>query len=163
MLTFIAGLFTAYVVTWQAIGILFVLGILFEHSNWRGFAVFTAIVSSVAAYFYFEIPAMTMAAYAGGYLAVGLCWSVWRYKRHVDFMVAEAVTSSQPERERVAAKLLPSAMWDTIVAWIIVWPFSFVENFTKDIIDTISALVRRVFKGMYNRIYDSAVAKLKLQ
>jgi len=162
MLDFFAGLFTAYVVTWQAIGILFILGILFEHSNWRGFAVFTALVAGISAFFYFSIPAATMAMYAGGYLVVGLGWSVWRYKRHVDTTVEAAKGASEPERKRVAAQLLPAKMWDTIVAWVIVWPFSFAENFTKDFIDTISMVLKKIFRGVYNRIYDSAVAKLGL-
>jgi hypothetical protein len=36
-----------------------------------------------------------------------------------------------------------------------------VENFVGDIITGIQTLVQKIFRGIYHRIYDSAVAALK--
>jgi hypothetical protein len=52
-------------------------------------------------------------------------------------------------------------MLPTITAWITIWPFSLVENFVGDIINFIQDLVQKVFRGIYHKIYDSAVAALK--
>ena len=163
MLEFFGVLFTAYLLTWPALAILFVVGILFEHNDWRGFAVFVALISGVSAYFYFAIPLVMMAMYVVGSLVAGLLWSVWRYKRHVTAKVAEVKNGSQRDRELMAARLLPAAMWSTIVAWVIVWPFSFVEYFIRDVIDLLEMAVKKLFKGVYNKIYDSAVAQLGLK
>ena len=162
MFEFISGMFVAYVLTWPALCLLVVLGILFEHSNWRGFAVFTALALGFSSYKYFNLTLVELATYAAAFLGIGLVFSFWRYKRHVDEQVARATHASKPERERIAAQMLPAKMWDTIVAWILVWPFSLIENLTSDIITALEMLVKKVFRGVYNKIYDSAVAKLKL-
>jgi hypothetical protein len=51
-------------------------------------------------------------------------------------------------------------MLDTITAWILIWPFSLTENLCGDIIHFIETLVKKVFKGVYNRIYENAVGQL---
>jgi hypothetical protein len=52
-------------------------------------------------------------------------------------------------------------MWPSITAWVMIWPFSLIENFVGDIINAIQALVKKVFRGIYYKIYDSAVEALK--
>ena len=164
MLEFFGGLFTAYVLTWQALGLLILAGILFEHSNWRGFAVFTALFLGFSAASYFQLSWSEIAMYAGGSLAFGLVWSFWRYKRFVDAKVLYAQTcGDNNHRKRIAEEMRPSNMWPTIVAWVVVWPFSIVESAVGDIISAVETIVKKVFRGVYNRIYTSAVAKMNLQ
>lgn len=145
----------AWFVSWPALVVFCVFGIWAEHSESRGFAIFWALVAAVAAFFYFNMPLLDIAIYAVAYLVVGVVWSFYRYKR---FIVAkiEGLKLINSKMERVG-DFHPSKMLDTITAWIIVWPFSLIENLCGDIINGIETLVKSVFKGVYNRIYEKAV------
>jgi len=156
-LAFAAGL----LLTWPAFIVLVFLGILFEHNGARGWAVFTALSVAAVSYFFFSVSLMTIAIGAVGYIVIGLIWSFWRYKRHAQRVVEEHKKSSAQEKEYALRALHPKAMLATITAWIVIWPFSLVENFVGDIINFIQDLVVRYFRGVYHRIYDSAVAALK--
>jgi hypothetical protein len=164
MFAFIAG----FLFTWPALVGLFVLGVVFEAASWRKMAVFIALIAGLSAYFYFDVPLLMLLAYAVGYLAIGVVWSFWRYKRHTAKIVAEVKEFSASYsgqhladyKERMIRAMKPSNMISTFVFWIIVWPFSFVENFIGDAIRAIEALVKQVFRGVYNRIYESAVRSL---
>ena len=164
MLEFFAGLATGYLLTWPTLITLAVLGILFEHNNVRGFAVFTAIVSAVLAFFFFDISLKNLAIGSAVYLVIGVLWSFWRYKRHADKAVEEIKQMTDDAYRKYAIKALhPSQMIDTFVAWIIVWPFSLVENLTADIINGIQRLVTTAFKSVYNKIYTSAIKTISLE
>lgn len=156
---------TAYLFTWPALLLLIVAGIFFEHNGARSWAVFLGIVALLVSYFMFNVPLQTLVVVAVGYIAVGVVWSFWRYKVHVDKRVAAlAGISDAPNfRQTEIAKLAPSRMADTIVAWIIIWPFSMVENVLSDVLTMIRGLVDRVFKGVYHRIYSKALATLEIK
>lgn len=147
--------------SWPALIVLIMLGVLFEHNGARGWAVFTAIVLSAVAYFFFSVPLLTIATGAAVYLVVGLIWSFWRYKRHVEKTVAEHKNSTNHEKEGVLRRLHPRQMLSTITAWVLIWPFSLVENIAGDLINAVQALIQKIFRGVYYRIYDSAVSRLQ--
>lgn len=156
------GLFLgAWLLTWPAIIALVILGILFEHNGARGWAVFTAVVSMAVAYFFFNVSLATIAIGTVGYIVIGLFWSFWRYKRHAEKVVELNRKESSYEKERALARLHPKAMLGTITAWILIWPFSMVENIVGDIITAIQLLVTKFFRGVYHKVYDSAVSSLK--
>lgn len=154
---FVAGL----MLSWPALVVLAFLGILFEHSGSRGWSVFVALVIAAVSFFYFSVSLMSIAIGAVAYIVIGLLWSFWRYKRHVAKMIEEHKGSDANHKERVLRSLHPKEMLGTITAWIVVWPFSLVENLVGDIINFIQELVTKFFRGVYMRIYDSAVAALK--
>jgi hypothetical protein len=162
---FIAG----FLFTWPALLALFFFGVMFEYWNRRGLAVFIGIVAAVSAYFYFDIPLLTIAYYSAGYFAIGLVWSFWRYKRYVEVAVNDynknpfggRGSSSPGYKESLIESLKPSNQWQTIMAWIFIWPFSAVENLTADLIRVIEMVVKKFFRGVYNRIYEAAVAALR--
>ena len=146
---------TAYVLTWPVLVTLCVLGIWCEHSESRGFAVFWALIAAAVAFFYFKVSLIDIAIYSGAYLVVGVVWSFYRYKR---FIVAKIESMREMNHTIVSIEYYhPSRMLDTITAWIIIWPFSLIENLCGDIINGIETLVKKVFKGVYNRIYESAI------
>ena len=99
--------------------------------------------------------------YAGAYLVVGVLWSFYRYKR---FIVAkiELLTDINYTPWNNINDYHPSRMLDTITAWIIIWPFSLTENLCGDIINGIETLVKKVFKGVYNRIYENAIKQINI-
>jgi hypothetical protein len=156
---FTLGAITAWGIA--ILAVLFVLGILFEHNGARGWSVFSALVTAAVAYFFFT--GVSLGAIAVGsvaYIAIGLVWSFWRYKRHAAAIVERYKGSSPREREVALARLHPKAMLDTILAWVLIWPFSFIENMIGDFITAIQSLITKVFRGVYHRIYDSAVKSL---
>jgi hypothetical protein len=145
----------AWAVSWPALVLFCMFGIWAEYIEARGFAVFWALVSAVSAFFYFDVPLQSIAIASVGYLCFGLVWSFYRYKRFIVQKLEDMTTWSKydsPDRYH------PSKMLDTITAWIIIWPFSLIENLCGDIINGVETLVKRVFKGVYNRIYETALA-----
>jgi len=150
----------AFLATWPAILVLCILGIWCEHGESRGWAVFWALVAGVSAYFYFEVPLQRIAIASVGYLCFGLVWSFYRYKRFITAKAEEYAGMKTDWMDLGIQRFHPSKMLDTITAWIIIWPFSLIENLCGDIINGIETLVKRVFNGVYTRIYNAAVADM---
>ena len=157
ILGFVAGV----MLTWPALVVLLVLGILFEHNDAHGWAVFIALITAVVLFFFFSVPLLALAIGAVVYLVAGLLWSFWRYKRHVADVIEEYKDAQQHEKDYALKYSSPKEMLSTITSWIIVWPFSIIDNLISDIIDGIQVLVKKVFHGVYNKIYESAVSALK--
>ena len=143
------------------LSVLFLFGIIAEHGGSRGWAVFWALAMSAIAYVVFSVSLLTIVLGSVGYLAIGVVWSFYRYKRHASKIVDKYKGQGVEYRNIAVANLHPKAMLKTITAWIIIWPFSFVEHFVSDIINAIQALVTKIFRGIYHRIYDSAAAALR--
>lgn len=156
---FILGLVSAWGLV--ILAVLAVLGILFEHNGARGWSVFSALLVAVVAYVAFSVSLLHIALGAVAYIVIGVLWSFYRYKRHADKVVETNKDASSREKEIALARLHPKAMLSTLTAWIVIWPFSFVEHFVGDIINAIQTLVTKIFRGIYHRIYDSAVAALR--
>jgi hypothetical protein len=138
-----------------------ILGILFEHNGARGWSVFITLVTAAVAYIAFNLSLLTIAIGAVAYIVIGLVWSFWRYKRHAAKVVEEKKNSTSTEKEYALRNLHPRAMLPTITAWIMIWPFSLVENLVGDLINLVQSLVTTAFRAVYHKIYDSAVASLK--
>lgn len=156
---FVAG----YLLTWPALVILLLAGIFFEHTGSRKMAVFSGIVAAVSAYFYFGIPLETIGFYALAYLVIGVVWSFWRYKVFINKQVSyleQRTWRNQAHKIEAVTQLAPSNNLGQITAWIIVWPFSLVENTLGDVINAVQALVTKVFKGVYYKMFTSRTAAL---
>lgn len=156
LFAFIAG----WMLTWPAIVILSVLIILFEHNSARGWATTIALITAVTCYFFFNIPLLTLGIGFVIYLLVGLVWSFWRYKRHVNEQVEKHKDDNRQVIDLVLKQIHPKSMGGTIAAWVILWPFSLIENLIGDFINGIQTLVQKVFRGVYHKIYNSAVSSL---
>jgi hypothetical protein len=160
MIDYLAIFFATYFLTWPALVALCVFGIWAEHVEARGFAVFWALVAGVTAFFYFNVPLTSVLISSIGYVCFGLVWSFYRYKRFIIAKVEEVRAGGSAYSDSYIDRYHPSKMLDTITAWIIIWPFSLIENLCGDIINGIETLVKSVFKGVYNRIYNAAVADM---
>jgi hypothetical protein len=154
----------AYLLTWQALVIVLLLGIAFEHAGNRKSAVFTGLVAMAISYFYFDIPFSTIWGYVVAYFAVGVVWSFLRYRRYVGVMVKsleKRTWRTQEDKDKAINNLAPSNNLERITSWIIVWPFSVIENSLGDIITAIQSLVTRVFKGIYYKIFMAQTEALR--
>jgi len=141
--------------------VLALFGIIAEANDARGWSVFWMILAAAVAYVSFNISLVMLAVGAVGYVVIGLFWSFWRYKRHVSKTVEQNRDAAPQQKERVLAQIHPKAMLGTITAWIMIWPFSMVENIIGDLITAIQMLVTKFFRGVYHRVYETAVAALK--
>ena len=157
---FLLGLATGYLLTWPGFIILLFIGVIFESYEEHGVAMLTGIVSAVVAYFFFHIDPMSIITYIIGYFVIGFGWCILRYKRKAADVVEKYKTSGKHDRERALANLHPVKMLNSLTTWVLVWPFSMVENVSGDLIKLIQTTITKVFKGIFNRIYDQAVEQL---
>lgn len=163
----LALLASAYLLTWQALVAILLIGIIFEHRGARGWAVFTGLAAMGISYFVFDVSLKVIGIATALYLIVGVVWSFWRYNVHVKDSV-KWIKTLQPSKfsetyiQTQIDNLAPTKNLNMITAWIIIWPFSAVENLLGDIINAIQALVTKVFKGVYHKIYLSHVKSLTM-
>lgn len=189
---FLAGWAVNYLLTPFGFVVFLLIGAFVEHRKGTGFAVFAAIVwtfISVLGVIAVVEPAGSVQFvwsnllvdhilyYTVGYGIIGIVWSVWRYRKHVKTQHAYIMSDSFAKQfhgghdrvnsyrvERLEA-LAPLHQMDNIVCWIIIWPFSLLENLVGDLYDLLAAFVSRVCIGMYRKLYNAIVgddvAKLK--
>lgn len=148
------------VLTVPFLATLLFLGILFEHNESRVWAIFIGIIATVVSYFYFKFPLIGVLYGAIAYSVVGVLWSFFRYKRYVNKKVDESRTMDDHEKQNLIRHIHPTLMLGAITAWIMIWPFSMVDNLLGDIVNAVEALVKTVFRSVYNRIYTSAVSQI---
>jgi hypothetical protein len=153
---FAAGVF----LSWPGLLGLALLGILFEHNEATGWAIFTGIVTAILAYFTYSVPLASIAIIAGMYLVIGLLWSFWRYKRLINKVVEDNRDKGDTAKKFALDLVHPKRQLGAITAWIVIWPFSFIGCLAGDLIDAIETLITKVFKGVYNRIYAAALKEL---
>jgi len=156
LLGFIAG----WALSWPALIAIIFLGIVFEANEAHGWAVTFGVIAAAIAYFFFSVPLMTLALYSAGYVVVGLFWSWWRYKRYADQMVEKYKGRSEQDRRHALQQLHPKNMIGKFTTWVLVWPFSMVENIAGDAIKLLQEVISKFFRGIYHRIYNNAVGAL---
>ena len=167
MISGLVGFVLGALLSWQFLLILLFIGIIAEHIDAHGFALFVTIAAAVIAAFYFKFSFLQLSIGAVVYLAAGIAWSFWRYKRYVQTKIQAiheqtSITSASSDFDKrvvvnAIGRLAPSQNVSRLSQWIIIWPLSFVENVTSDLIDGVKRLVTDVLKEVYDRIYLSAV------
>lgn len=157
---FLLGVATGYFLTWPALVLVILVGFMMEYLECRKLAVAFGLLAMSIAKFYFDIPLSVIGITAVIYIAIGVFWSFWRYRAYVFINVEMVKSLDEKYRSRRVAELHPTKNLDRITAWIIVWPFSLIEHLIGDLIDAARALVTRVFKGVYYKIYTSLTAGL---
>jgi hypothetical protein len=156
VIAFLAG----FLLNWWALGFLLFAGVLFEYNEAHGSAIFIGFVAAAVSYFFFDVALATIGLYSIAYFVIGVVWSFWRYKRHADKVVKESVVKDSYDRERALKRLHPSEMLGKLTTWILVWPFSMIENLVGDIINVVQRTITTVLKNAYMAIYNSAAGKL---
>lgn len=149
-----------FLLSWPSLIVLLLLGVLAEHNDSRGWAVFFGIVLATISYFYFELVLLDMLMWSAAYFIVGIFWSFWRYRRHMTRTVAR-LRSEYDDLiiiNRALQRHTPGNMKGTITAWVIIWPLSFIGSMSGDLIDVVQAFISTFFKGVYHRIYSVSVA-----
>jgi len=107
------------------------------------------------------------------YPFIGFGWSCYRYFRYVDYVkenpsvvgkgawrdISGPDTDKEKQLQKLKETLAPSNNKDKIISWIMWWPLSFVQYFTRDIYDFISRFVDRYLIQVYQTILDKALDK----
>ena len=163
---FLAGVFVGFVATWPGLIVLAVLATLLVTFENYFLATLSAIVGAVAAYMFFGVTLESLAVYTAVYFVAGFVWSAWRYRRWVRKQLAEYASRNYSDsylrkyREGEIENLAPKNQLGRLTAWVILWPFSVLENFTGDVIHLVETAISQFFKGVYNRIFESALQDL---
>lgn len=152
-----------YILTLPFLAVLLVVGIIMEARD-SYMAPYIAVISGVIAFFMYDVPLLTLAYYLGIYLVIGILWSFWRFKRYVDKKVDtyNALTNPTNYNKEMFTKYI-SLQYASgrIVSWIIVWPFSMIENLVGDIIRVLDSVVTKMLKFVYEMIINNAMGKIK--
>lgn len=150
----------AFLISIPALAVILLASILFEHFDCRKTAVFMGLSGLAIAYFLYNIPTMTLIIGLIAYIIIGVVWSFWRYKRHVDEIVEKY--KNEPEMNKIWAikDAAPSKMTSTLVSWLMIWPVSMIALSLSDIINLGYRLVTKVFKSVYAKIYSGAANEL---
>ena len=158
VLAFLAG----WLLSWPSLFVLFGLGVLFEHNEWRVMALLITLVTAASAFFFFDVTLVDLAFIAAGYLVIGVVWSFWRYRRYVQTEVEKIKQGNHsPDVQNIKlGYLVPSSKTETIVGWIVVWSFSAIGSIVGDLIDLITELVTTTFRRIYAAIYNAATKGL---
>ena len=163
---FLTGVFFGYIVSWPSLVILVLLSSVWVDSESYILAMLSGILGVVTAYFLFNVTLESIGYAVAGYFAAGFIWSIWRYRRWVRTEVAEYSSRRLSDSYRVKyqddelAKLAPNYQLGRLTAWVILWPFSMLGNVTSDIVHLVQTVITRFFKGIYTKIFESALKDL---
>ena len=70
------------------------------------------------------------------------------------------IAKNGTKEANAAYHLQPSNNIDKITSWIIIWPFSLVENLLRDIINLVEEVPKTVLRKVYNYIYEQEINKI---
>lgn len=110
----------------------------------------------------------TIALAAGAYVPIGLGWSAFRWSRYVNYVVDKfeensshlTPTEISRSKQRSIDNIQMVNQVPMITAWVFSWPLGFVAYFIRDVIVTVELMIKKYFKGVYNRITAKAQARL---
>jgi hypothetical protein len=153
----------------------FVFWLVHEESD--GWAILWLLVASALAFHIFSLDLKTFLMYLVAYIPVGVGWSFYRWKRFCNKEVDEynerkADHGHEQGGSQLAEwedrnfrslenKLAPSNNITRLVQWIIVWPFSVIDNVLGDIYDMIVQLVKKHLINLYTKISSNALSKVQ--
>lgn len=90
------------------------------------------------------------------YIFIGSCWSLFRWKQHVDKNVEEIIKEDLHERYSTS-RLSPSYHKSEITSWIVYWPWSAFWQLSGNFFNNLFALL----VGFYTKITASGEARIQ--
>jgi len=133
-----------------------------NESSWSSVAV---VIIAVWLKTHFAISLLSVGIIVLCYLGAGILWSLFRWHRYcnetVDYYNSYSADYNEYEKRLYFARLIPSNNIKKIVNWVLSWPVSLINELMEDIYHYISVLVRKYCIGIYNKITQSAMSKVK--
>lgn len=98
------------------------------------------------------------------YPFVGLAWSMWRYKRYVNFKIKQAMEENERYDEEINREALRSQLSivrqsDRVAYWILLWPSNMIVNVFADVWDVLVEQLKTRLARIYNSILDGEMSK----
>lgn len=98
------------------------------------------------------------------YPFVGLAWSMWRYKRYVNFKIKQAMEENERydeefNREALRSQLSIVRQSDRVAYWILLWPSNMIVNVFADVWDVLVEQLKTRLARIYNSILDGEMSK----
>lgn len=176
MFEFIAATWFLVIGSIWTLGILgcFVLWLVHEESD--GWALLWLAVFSAIAYWIFKVDTMTLLIGVAAYIPIGVCWSFYRWKRYCTSAVesynerktqrvsqddvqgvADLAHWTERNLESLKDDVAPGNNITRLVNWILIWPFSVIDNVLGDLYDMVVTLVKKHLINLYTRISSKAL------
>jgi uncharacterized membrane protein (UPF0136 family) len=136
-----------------------VFGIWCEHKD-SGWGLFYLILASIAAVLFFNIPLVYIAYGIPVYLFLGFVWSFYKYDRWVEVMVLEFNEHKYPpSMDEIKRRISVQHNVGMLTYWVLIWPFSFIENFIGDVLTFVSTTIKTRLNGVYDAIMEKRLSK----
>lgn len=145
---------TAAYVTWWGMLSLFVLTYFFVYEEVKGWPLVTMALLSGSLMVTLNMSWQVNALIGTLYIPVGIIWSRYRWVRFSRTAMEEKGDLSQLstlELNRLRRKISFSENISRIAEWILVWPFSMLNNVLSDLLDLLKQVIKDHLVGMYTR------------
>lgn len=158
------------------VGFLITAALFCEYNERHGWTVICTAILTYIGYKIFQLTPSQLGMVLGGYVPIGFLWSFWRWKRRCDSCVSRTEESLKDIksswkgdmltvrinscRREAIESITPSKQMDTLVYWVIGWPFSFIEMFLHDFVNLIERTIKTVATQTYQRMTAKATARI---
>ena len=138
------------------------------HTESEAWALFWMVGLITCLYFIFNIPLTWLLIGIAAYIPIGLGWSVYRFKRFCKDKykyVTEAINKNTAKaagsklnnntrylKDNFKEEVKPSSNIDKIVIWVLIWPFSLIDNLIGDLLDLIEDFIKKYLIKIYENI-----------
>ena len=140
----------------------------FEHHNYEGWGIFGILLFIATLFIILDINTKYLIISGILYIPLGVAWSIYRWKRHcssvmkdydLDVKMAGCELDGY-QKSGFIDRLKASNNVTKIVNWVIVWPFSLLDNLIGDIIDFVTQMIKKHLIGIYNKISAGNIEKI---
>ena len=149
----------AFVLTWWFVIGLGIFTLIVTHNDADAWSLFGVILLAIVGYFFFSLTLKQLLIGVVAYIPIGLAWSIYRWKRHCKYEYDQYLEDPKKDdrtwrysKDRITTKLDPTKNIGKIANWVIIWPFSFIDNIIGDLIDMMEAFIKKYIIGIYQSI-----------
>lgn len=160
----ILGFLAGVMFNWWFGALILVFAMVSSNDESAGFTIFWTALLAFVIYHTVDMPVEYFWLALAAYVPIGVVWSVYRWKRYAIRRVEkynEIINPSDSDYARLLRNTDSKQNVDTIVAWMIVWPISIIENMTSDIVAALNDFVKNKMNGVYKKLSDSALESAK--
>jgi len=139
-------------------------GIIAASNNAEGWSVFWGAVLVAALVPVYNLTLVQTVLLVVIYFIAGFLWSFYRYKVWVKNSVDQYdqtprhATITASYREEYFLRLRPNKNVSLILMWVLIWPFSIVENLCSDLVRLLRDLVKVTFSSVYLKLFESVTS-----
>lgn len=165
---FLLGIAVGVMSSWWWLWALLFTIMVFEHNDLEGWGIFGLILLVITFYIILDINTKYLIISGILYIPLGVAWSIYRWKRHCssvmeDYDINVKLSGCELDSYQKSGfidRLKASNNVTKIVNWVIVWPFSLLDNLIGDIIDFVTQVIKKHLIGIYNKISAGNIERI---